>query len=111
MPAAKTYDGEIIYLADLLDRRVEPPKLEGFAFTGCEVYGPAVVYMIEDVRFDHCRFRIGSDPEEMFFEFPAGSVKTGLVGLLNCVFAECTLTGVAVAGSPEALAPLRGAFT
>jgi hypothetical protein len=106
MPDDKTYDSRVIYLSDLLDRHGAAPKLEGFTFTGCQIYGPVIVIPLAGVSFNGCNFKV-ENPEDMFFEMPEGTRKTGLIGLFDCAFTNCVIEGVAIAGTPEGLAPLR----
>lgn len=99
MAAEKMYVNREVYLTDLLDK-TWPPKLDGFSFTSCRIYGPMVVLQLGNVTFANVRFNAG-DVDEMFFEVPAGAPKVGVVGLLNCTFADCEIDGVAFVGTRE----------
>jgi hypothetical protein len=99
MPADKSYEDKVIRLADLLDQQQAPPKLEGFAFYGCQINGPAVVYPVGSTEFDGCRF--DGDPDSLFIDIPAGPVKIGIIGVEDCTFTNCVISGVGFAGTPK----------
>ena len=99
MASEKMYVGREVYLTELLDR-TWPPKLEGFSFTSCRIYGPMAVLQLGNVTFANVRFN-ARNVDEMFFEVAAGAAKVGVVGLLNCSFADCEIDGVAFVGTSE----------
>jgi hypothetical protein len=109
MTGEKTYEDTEVYLTDLLDKQDNPPKLDGFTFRKCRIHGPMVVVQVHNVRFNRCEFTV-RNIDEMFFEIPAGTPKVGVVGLLDCLFEDCVIDGMAVMGPPDFLDWLRQSF-
>lgn len=109
MAGEKAYVSTEVYLTQLLDLQERPPKLEGFRFTSCRIYGPMVVLELGGVMFANCRFN-ARNAEEMFFEVAAGTAKVGVVGLRNSTFADCDIDGMAVVGTRAVLDQIRRAF-
>jgi hypothetical protein len=102
----KTYIGADVILTDLIDRREQPPRLEGFSFTDCRIHGPILIFpFVAPSAFTGCRFQNSS--ETMLFEFPEGTAKVGAVPLVACRFTNCEIEGMGFLGAPEQLARFR----
>ncbi|HEX2742908.1 MAG TPA: hypothetical protein VHN16_00715 [Streptosporangiaceae bacterium] len=102
----KTYEDRVVYLTDLLDKESRSPLIQGFTFRGCQIHGPMVVALLRGVTIERCRFEV-QDREQMLFEVPEGSVKVGIVGLVDCTFTDCSIQGMAIAGPQSALEQFR----
>jgi hypothetical protein len=102
----KTYVQRDVYLTDLLDKREQPPRLEGFTFTQCRVYGPIVVYPFGAPNvFNHCHFHSSTDA--MLYEVPGDSFRIGCVPLIACRFTDCEIENVGIMGTSEQLTVFR----
>jgi hypothetical protein len=82
-----------------------PPMIEKVEFTGCTVYGPAVLAILERNEISHSNFQ--GDMEAMLWEVPAGKTVIGAVGVRDCRFVRCVFIGLGFAGTADTIAAIK----
>lgn len=98
MTGNREFRDDIVRIASLT---VREPRIERYTFINCQIFGPAVLALLEDVDLTHCSFE--GDINSMFWEIDpvARPVVFGAVGVRNVRFAACTFTAVGFAGTHE----------
>jgi hypothetical protein len=99
----KTYEDRVIKLTDLVG---DDGILEGFAFLGCQIKGPAVLVSQDSTMVD-CSFGT-PNVEAILWEVPLSRpVVLGVVAAVNCTFERCTFLNVGLAGPPDEIRKMR----
>lgn len=105
---ARSYVGETIRLVDLIPQNEW--TLRDVGFEDCDVLGPAIVYVENDVEIGHCEW---DAPDESALYWPIGPDRqaiTGAVVLEACSFSGCRMAGIGVAYSPDQESRIRAGF-
>lgn len=102
---------EVIRITELV--QIGPgmkPLLSQHWFDDCEIFGPAVLMPIgSDNELTGNVFDV-RNPDEMLWEVPVNTPKTGIIGLETCVFENCRFHGIGLAVSPDAAEHIRRGF-
>ena len=77
--------------------------LDGYTFRNCTIEGPAVLAVVDNVRFTACDFGVTVAVEDLFLR-PMGERVTGAVGFANTVFDNCRFLLVGFTGGADFLA-------
>jgi hypothetical protein len=101
------YEGQDVYLSELVKDRIGPPMLKNLSFTRCQIHGPIMLAPMGALRLNECHFEV-NDLEEMLYEVPDNSMKVGVVGVANCTFTNCNIAAVGFAGTKATLDAIRG---
>lgn len=83
--------------------------IENVEFDDCDVYGPAVVGLLQDVAIENCTF--DAPPEHVFIEAAPDRPYLGIIGLNNVRLYGCRFHNVGLLGPPELLDIFRQAMT
>ena len=76
--------------------------LDGYTFSGCQLNGPAVVVLLENVRFSNNKLQ--GEKSALLWEIPPErQTVVGAIGLRNCTIDGCTLTRIGIAGQSDLL--------
>ncbi len=83
----------------IADLTVNSVVIEGYEFSNCRILGPAVL-IASGGEMNSCTFETpGADA--IFWEVPPSrTLIIGAVQVVNCVFSNCTLSGIGLAGPP-----------
>ncbi|MDQ1634961.1 MAG: hypothetical protein QOJ32_1770 [Frankiaceae bacterium] len=99
-PPGGVYRNTLIRLPDLA---VTSALLSDLTFENCQVHGPAILAVVDNVHFNRCGF--DGTPEAVLWPIPPERTQLiGAIGLRNCMFVGCTLIGIGLA-VPEAQLP------
>ena len=91
------FRNQIVRIAELT---VTSGWIENTTFSNCQIIGPAVLVLQDNVNINHCDFE--AEIDAMFWEIPsARDVVVGAVGVRNCEFSRCVFKAVGFAGPPE----------
>lgn len=91
-PSATYFKDEAIHIFDLARRRT---IAKGKTFEDCDIYGPAVVAVMEGTDFDDCHFAEAGDMSSLVWEPSVNrSDHIGVVGLAGCIFRRCNFVRV-----------------
>jgi hypothetical protein len=87
--------------------RADRPMISGRTFKGCRIEGPAVMLVLNDVKFDGVNFGPnGGDIRNLLLR-PAGPEKViGTLPVQDCKFIDCEFFGVGFTGPEPFLAQL-----
>ena len=98
MTGDREFRDDIVRIATLT---VREPRIEGYTFVNCQIFGPAVLALVENVDLTHCTYE--GDINSMFWEIDpaARPVVFGAVGVKDVRFVACTFTAVGFAGTRE----------
>lgn len=104
----REFRNSIIRLADLT---VREPRLDGYTFVNCQVIGPAVLAIGENVTLAHCHFE--ADVNAIFWVVDPAErpLVFGAIGLNNVTFSACTFQAVGFAGTAELRDLMSGAVS
>lgn len=104
----RTYKNEVVRIAELT---VNTSAIEGLEFSNCRIIGPAILALLDHVTVTHCTWD-APGLDAVFWEVPPerGPV-VGVVGVSNCIFSNCVLENIGVAGPPDMRAMFEGGFT
>lgn len=83
--------------------------IENYRLIDCQVLGPAVIAMLENVTATRCHFD-SPDWESMFWPHPSRAAMVGAIGIRNSEFVDCTFHDVGVTAPPEVEAQVRAGF-
>jgi hypothetical protein len=97
---SKTYHQQVVRLYEAITSRSGPSLIQSVNFEDCDVYGPAVLVLTQDVTLDSCTFE--APPDVLFIEGQEGRPYVGVIGLQNVRFYGCRLHNIAFLG-PRAL--------
>lgn len=85
---------DVVRLASLT---VTSPWLENLTFINCQIIGPAVLAIQENVEISNSEFE--ADVNSIFWVVPDDRPQVfGAVGVRNCTFSACTFRSVGFAG-------------
>jgi len=102
------YDGVPVRIATL-PQLANSDVLDGFFFEGCQIIGPAVLAVLNNVTLTNNRF--DGDLSALIWEVPISRQSViGAIGIQNCTFNNCTFTRIGLAGPPEFITKLRQAL-
>jgi hypothetical protein len=97
---ARTYRQQVVRLHEAITSRSGPTLIQRVNFEDCDVYGPAVLILTNNVTLESCTF--DAPPEILFIEGQEGRPYVGVIGLENVRFHECRMHNIAFLG-PKAL--------
>jgi len=101
----KTFERQVVPLCELVP--MDGHTLEGFTFTECQVYGPAIL-MFEGPHTVISNNTYGPTLDAALWEIPPSrTMVTGAILAVNCTFSGCTFERVGFAGSPEFIQRMR----
>ncbi len=84
--------------------------LEDLRFENCQIIGPALLYLMEDVGLDDCEFDT-PDFESTFWPVePERHNIVGPIGLRNVHFTSCAFSRIGFAVNRDEIARLREGF-
>lgn len=75
-------------------------------FEQCQIIGPAALLIVPPFEMSQCQVA-GVDREGVFFETKSKVGGTGMIGLGNCKFHQCSFLGISFAGNTEIISKLR----
>jgi hypothetical protein len=102
-PPGGIYRNLLIRLPDLA---VTTAVLSGLTFENCQVHGPAVLAMIDNVRINRCGF--DGTPEAVLWPISSERKQIlGAIGLSNCEFVGCSFVGIGLAVPEAELSQVR----
>lgn len=96
---AEHIQGLTFRLADLLV--VGSSTIKGRMFEDCDIYGPAVIFMVKNNAILFCRFPEVPNAESLFITAPRLTWVAGIVGIEACIFRHCTFHNVGFIATPE----------
>lgn len=103
--------GEQVYLSSLIEGASAGDEgcfLRDHHFTRCTIYGPAMVFLFDDVRVVDATFGRGKvDTLILVDERP---VRLGVIGISGSTFDTCDFVGIAFTCSPDAYGDFRAAL-
>lgn len=79
--------------------------LKNRRFQKCQMMGPAVLVPVRNVSISGNHF--GGPPQSVVWAIPDKSIVIGAIGLVDCVFVECTFQNVAFAAPAEIVDDVR----
>jgi hypothetical protein len=83
--------------------------LDGFVFEGCDIIGPAVLAILNNVTITYNQF--DGDLGAIIWEVPISRERViGAIGVQNCTFNRCRFIRIGLAGPPEFISKLRAAI-
>ncbi len=98
----RKFRNQAVRIADLT---VNSVVIEGYEFSNCRILGPAVL-IAAGGEMNACTFE-SPGTDAVFWEVPPSrTLVIGAVQVLNCIFSNCTLSGIGLAGPPEMRAVL-----
>lgn len=105
-PLAKEFSGGSFSLFDLYRASVQAGggvRIEGRTFTDCTIEGPALMLVLNGVRFDSTNFGpTGGDMRNMLFQ-PLGNVGIGAIPVRDCTFTRCQFQTIGITGDDALL--------
>lgn len=101
----RAYSDRDVHLHELVDW--EKPIVADAIFERCTVYGPAVLAPDSETSFRECGFAFEGSGEEVLWEVPPLSIKTGCIAVERCAFVKCEFYAVGIAGGPKIIAQFR----
>lgn len=106
--ASKNYQNQAIRITDLT---VTSPVLEGYRFSNCAIYGPAVLVPQQDVQIANCRWDSPGGLDALFWVIePGRKWLVGAIALIDTSFIGCSFNGIGLAGSAEDKLRMAGGF-
>jgi hypothetical protein len=97
----KTYRRQVIRLFEMVPQ-LGPAVIERADFEDCDVYGPAIIGLIDNVTFDSSGF--DGPPEALFIEAAPDRPYLGVIGLRQVRFYGCRFHNIGVLAAPELIA-------
>ncbi len=84
----------------IADLTVNSVVIEGYEFSNCRILGPAVL-IASGGEMNACTFE-APGVDAVFWEVPPSRILiVGAVQVVNCVFSNCTMSGIGLAGPPH----------
>jgi len=106
-PRATEISGGHFALFDLCRANIQAGGggvIEGRTFNECVIEGPAVMLVLEGVRFDGTNFgATGGDLRNMLFRPLSGSMAIGAIPVRDCTFKNCQFVTLGITGSDDLL--------
>ena len=107
---ADRFENVAVSLVDLHRTRLRKGEmtLQGVAFKGCRIEGPAVMLVIGGCTFDGVNFGANRGMETLVLR-PASKVGVvGAIPVLDCSFKDCEMFGIGFTGGEAFLDQLLG---
>jgi hypothetical protein len=82
--------------------------LEGEEFEDSDLIGPAVLFNMGGVTYEHCTLE--GAVEHGFWVAPEHPI-IGVMGVRDCTFRRCTFRGIGFVGSPDDVVVARQAWS
>jgi hypothetical protein len=101
-PQRKEFRSETVRLHELIGIG-RPPRLQGYVFDDCDVYGPAVIGPVA-TEISDCLFNTPDSERGVCIEVAPSQPLLGVIMLYNCRFRRCRFHQVNVAGTAEMIA-------
>lgn len=100
--AKTTFEKEAIWLPLLAVHHLNAGEtvIRGKTFTDCVIEGPALVALVDGVKFEGCNMGVASDPASLFYK-GQGPVLIGAIGMAETRFVRCRFVQVGFTGHPE----------
>ena len=104
-----TFTDEVVTVWRLIAART-PPSIDGKSFSNCRIIGPAILVPMGQTSFNHCSWE--GDLDSIFWEItPGRETVMGVVGVIDCTFANCSFVAIGVAGPPRLRTMLERGFS
>ena len=99
----KTFERQVVRVCELVPK--DGASLEGYTFTECHIYGPAILVfqnaVISNNRFD-------GPLDAILWEVPPSRLSViGAILAVDCTFSGCTFERIGFAGPPEFIRQMR----
>jgi hypothetical protein len=99
----KTHDGGVIRISELVG---VDGVLDGHTFIGCEINGPAILYLTNPTLANTTLG--GPTIDAVLWEVaPHRQIVSGAIHASNCTFERCSFANIGFTGPPEVIQELR----
>jgi hypothetical protein len=100
----KLRQGGLIRISELVP--VNDHRIQGYAFVGCEIHGPALLGFGGTWKITDCDLGVQSIDVLLWEIAPARDV-VGPILILDCAFDRCTFRGIGFVGPPFFIEQMR----